>query len=247
MNISLEINFKKKTLRLKAWQYLTHYYIVALILLIYLPIALKSVEGMELLLFLSLGLISYFFQSRLLKFKEFKVRCTQEDLLKATERSAQSLDWTIISTEGIILAFDRELSAGGSDTGYMIIIAKTKDGFLFNSLNSLNYPAFPFIKPLYHLNQSTFIKHLKDVLNEVNYNENFESTQKEWSLRKILIRLFLYPICLLIYGVLGIFIWNWQEIPPFGILSIIGGAITTSFYLYYDIKGIRQNRKKTKS
>jgi len=91
-------------------------------------------------------------------------------------------------------------------------------------------------------NIKTFIKNLSDVLNNRPAEIKEEKEINEWSLKRIVIRLFAYPFCifLIVFGV-------YMVLEPLTIRTVVAGlgAITiASIYLYSDIKILTTKNEK---
>lgn len=238
----ININKENKIITLKKWQYLTHYYVVLLPIAIAAVISSTNFKISYIIPFLCISFFFFLLQKRKLRLKEFKINCQHDDLVSAFHRSAQSLDWKIESTEGILYAYDKEMWAGKNDPKYLIVIAKTDQGFLFNSLPDPSRLSFPLVRGYFKLNLNVFIKHLTDTLKGIDYNEEFETLKNEWTIKKILTRLFLYPLSIgIIYFLIYSLSSNIVDSPK-GAISIIVAAIVSIVYLYFDIKGIIKNR-----
>lgn len=241
---NINIDFKNRELKLVKWQYLNHYYIVLLPILLYIIIASVAFQfNIYILVPLCLSILFFLIQKRILKFKEFKINCSHENLTSAMARSAKSLDWKVESADQILFAFDKENLDFRYNSGYLIVVTKTKSGFLFNSLSDPRNTVVPIIKPYFTLNIEVFKKHLIDVIKGTEYNEDFPSLANEWSVRKILSRLFLYPISIGILLFLFYSLNSNESISAKGFISLIITSIISIIYLFYDIKGLL---KKTK-
>jgi hypothetical protein len=77
---------------------------------------------------------------------------------------------------------------------------------------------------------------LKEILAHLGVEIKEKKSEKEWSLKNILIRLFTYPFCLFLIGLnIYLFIPNGQYILALGTFAAVG------IYLYADIKMIFKN------
>lgn len=238
MNSNFEIDPTSNRLRLPVKQTLMHYYIILLPITLFAIIQLTDLETFNLNLLIGCLLTSLFFgfiQWRFLKFKEFKVDCQETDLLSAFNRAARSLDWKIESSNNILCAFDKEKWEVRYNTGYIILISKTQNGFLFNSLSDPRRFAAPLVRPLYNLNKNVFIKHLRDVIADREYNEEFDFLNKKWGLRNTLTRLFLYPLSI---GLILLTVYSFTQNLTTGIIYLILSSIISVIYLTYDIKSL---------
>lgn len=239
MQPEIKIDLPNKRLQLQKWQYARHYYVVALPLLLLILIG-ESIS-ITAIIYLLLSILFFLRQRKLLTFRAFKVNCTHEQLVIAMKRSAKSLDWEVEHTATILYAFDKERFDWRYNTGWLIVVAQTNDGFLFNSLSDPRKAAAPLLRPLFRLNKNTFLKHLTDVIQEKEYNENFKQFENEWTIKKISIRLFLYPLSLVIFLLLFYLISSEETVSPKAFISVIVSAIVVGVYLYSDIKSLRKN------
>lgn len=86
----------------------------------------------------------------------------------------------------------------------MTTIIKEPDRLLLNSISDPNLRSsiisFGWNKKII----DTFLKNLFDVKNGISVQEKESRPQKEWTLKKVLIRLVTYPFCLFLIG-LGIY------------------------------------------
>ncbi|MFC0878867.1 hypothetical protein ACE01N_19885 [Saccharicrinis sp. FJH2] len=81
---------------------------------------------------------------------------------------------------------------------------------------------------------------LEQILELLDVEIEESKQKKEWSLKNILIRLFIYPFCLFLIG-LNIFL----IIPNRQYILALGTFIFVGFYLVADIKMILKNKKTT--
>tara|TARA_R110002049_G_scaffold61169_2_gene163275 strand:- start:5470 stop:6210 length:741 start_codon:yes stop_codon:yes gene_type:complete len=239
----INVDLNKRRLKLNKRQTLGHYYIVSIpiLILVFFYISTKVINLYSLIP-LVLSIVFYLIQRKNLKFRELKVNCSQDDLIQALDRSSKSLDWRIESTNQVIYAFDWERWEWRYHTGYLIIIVKSSHGFIFNTIPDPRKFAVPFFKPYSGLNLNVFIKHLKDVLNNNEYNEDFKSQSNEWSLKNILIRLFLYPLILVVFSLTISTIFFDNNFTLKGIFSLLITSIISVIYLYHDITAILRDR-----
>jgi len=237
----INLDFENKKLKLVKWQYLSHYNVLIAPVVLYVLISDKFKFDLYLLITVILIIIFYLIQNQLLKFKEYKINCSHDNLVGAMSRSAKSLDWKIESTDKILFAFDNDNLEFRYKAGFLIIVTKTEEGFLFNSISDPREIAAPFFKPLFRLNIEVFKKHLIDVIKGIEYNEQFQYLSKEWTLKKILIRLFLYPLSLGLIFLFCYLLKSNESISSTGFIAISISSIVSIVYLFYDIKGIMQN------
>jgi len=88
------------------------------------------------------------------------------------------------------------------------------------------------------LNLEVFKKHLIDVVKGIDYNEAFPSLSNEWTFKKILVRIFLYPLSLALIALFFYFLFNSELVSPKSFIALVFSCIVSVVYLIYDIKGI---------
>lgn len=251
----VDIMKQKKRLKLSRWQALEHYFIVIFIL--FVPCLLlvflfeiyfsKTYTGVRTAndLFsvaspmVLIAIVLYFIQKRRLRFREFLVEYTNQEFQQAVRRTVNEYDWKIeINNEHIFRAY-RPSNWTGS-WGEMITIIKEKDRLLLNSICDPNKWSSVTSYGCNKRNVNTFLKNLSDVKQGVAVPENIETPEKEWTLKRLVIRIIAYPFCLLFIGA-GVFmiINPVNLITPFAGLGIISIAI---LYLYVDLKMILKGK-----
>lgn len=240
---------KKKRLKLTTIQTFTHYGIVLLLLFI------VSLAGWSLvkiyvadtytvdraadelikttLPFLLLALLFLFVQYRRLKFKEINVTFTDEQFQEAVARTVKDLEWRIDCNDKTYFRAYRPWNWSGS-WGEMITIIKDKDCLLINSICNPDSMSSVASYGWNRKNSKTFLKNLSDVLNNKPVEVKIDRVINEWSIKRIVIRLFLYPFCifLIAFGVYMVL----QPLTIRTILAGLGAMIIAGIYLYSDIK-----------
>jgi hypothetical protein len=96
-------------------------------------------------------------------------------------------------------------------------------------------------------NVNFFLRNLNETIQNITASQKVEEviSKKEWTLKKILIRLFAYPFCLFL-----IFFGVYMILKPLTIRTIIAGVgaiVAATFYLYSDLKIIVTNSANKKS
>ncbi|AFU69674.1 secreted transmembrane protein [Psychroflexus torquis ATCC 700755] len=251
-----------KRLKLSRWQTIDHYFIVIFILLIpgltlfslfeiYVTDSYDGVRSADELIsttwpWLIPAIVFYFIQKRRLRFREVKVEHTDQEFYEAIERTAKEYEWQIEPNNKNIFRAYRPWNWPGS-WGEMITIIKDKDRLLLNSIcdpNKLSSVAsFGWNKR----NIDTFLKNLVDLKKDIPLQEKTEKAEKEWTLKKFLIRFFAYPFCLFLIG-FGIYMIfnpvNWKSAG-----AGIGAMAIASTYLYSDLKTIikKKHERVTKN
>jgi hypothetical protein len=246
---------KNKRLKLTTIQTLTHYGIVLLLLFIvsltgwslieiYLTNTYAGVTTADELIkaslpFILLAVFFTFIQYRRLNFKEIKVTFTDEQFQEAIERTVKDLGWRIEKNDKTFFRAIRPWNWTGS-WGEMVTIIKDKDRLLINSICDPDHISSVASYGWNRKNIKTFLKNLADVLNNRPAEIKIEKEIKEWSLKRIIIRLFAYPFCIFLI-VLGVY----MVLEPLTIRTFVTGlgAITiASLYLYSDIKILTTRR-----
>jgi|LakMenEpi03Aug12_release.lakeMendotaPanAssembly.Ray.scaffolds.fasta_scaffold105290_3 hypothetical protein len=251
---------KNKRLKLTTIQTLTHYGIVLLLLFIvcltglslieiYITNTYTGVQTADELLksslpFLLLAILFAFIQYRRLKFKEVNVTFTDEQFHEAVERTAKDLKWRIDKNNKTFFRAYRPWNWSGS-WGEMVTIIKDKDHLLVNSICNPKSMSSVASYGWNRINIQAFLKNLTDVLNNKPAEIKIEKVTNEWSVKRIVIRLFAYPFCIFII-VFGVY----MVLQPLTIRSIISGlgAITIAIiYLYSDIKILTTKNENDRS
>lgn len=249
-----------KRLKLTTIQTLTHYGIVLLLLFIvcltgwrlieiYVTNTYSGVRTTDELIrsslpFLLLAMLFAFIQHRRLRFKEINVTFTDEQFHEAVERTVKDLEWRIDKNNKTLFRAYRPWNWTGS-WGEMITIIKDKDHLLVNSICNPDSMSSVASYGWNRRNIQIFLKNLTDVLNNKAAEIKIEKATNEWSLKRIVIRLFAYPFCifLIVFGV-------YMVLQPLTIRSIIAGlgAMTiASIYLYSDIKILTTKNENNRS
>lgn len=249
-----------RRLKLTTNQFLTHYWIVLFLLIIFLVITGQLVEEYIteasfdlqkvteeiniLLILLSLALIFTIVQYKRLRFKVFNVSYTPEQFNEAIERTANEMDWRIKNNSKTIFRAVRLGNWSGS-WGEMVTIIKLKDRLLINSICDPDGRGGVFSYGWNKKNVESFRKHLTDVLNGVPLETKKAEVINEWSLKRTLIRIIAYPFCLAL-----IVIGGYMVLVPSSISTIIFGLVVLSIagiYLYADLKIISSKNDNQRS
>jgi hypothetical protein len=250
-----DIMKQTKRLKLSRWQRLDHYFIVIFILIIpgftlfslfeiYVTDSYDGVRTTNELIstawpWIIPAIAFYFIQKRRLRFKEVNIEYSDQEFQEAIERSAKEYEWQIeINNRNIFQAY-RPWNWTGS-WGEMITIVKDKDRLLLNSICDPNkwssVASFGWNKR----NIDTFLKNLVDVKKDIPVQEKIEEPEKEWTFKKVVIRLLAYPICLFLIGFGLYMIFNPVTWKSQG--AGIGAMTIAAIYLYTDLKMIMKNK-----
>ena len=251
------INIMKQTKRLKLsrWQTLDHFFIVFFILFIpgltlfslfeiYVTETYDGVRTADELIttawpWLIPAVVFYFIQKRRLRFREVKVDYTDQEFQEAIERTAKEYEWQIeLNNKNVFRAY-RPWNWTGS-WGEMITIIKDKDRLLLNSICDPNKMSSVASFGWNKRNIDTFLKNLVAVKKDIPIQKKIEKPEKEWTFKKIIIRLFAYPFCLVLIG-FGVYMIfnpvNWKsQGAGIGVMTI------AAIYLYTDLKMIMKNK-----
>lgn len=184
---------------------------------------------------LLVAVIFYIIKKRSLRFKEVQIIYTNEEFQEAVKRTANEYKWRIDRNNKKYFRAYRPSNWTGS-WGEMITIIREKDRLLLNSICDPNtigsITSFGWNKR----NVDTFLKNLNDVKEGVLVQERIEKPEKEWSFKRIVIRIFAYPFCLLLIGFGFYAIINPVNMTtPF---AGLGGMAIAVVYIYSDIKMI---------
>jgi len=247
----IDIMKQTKRLKLSRWQTLDHFSIVLFILFIpgltlfslfeiYVTETYDGVRTADELIstawpWIIPAIAFYIIQKRRLRFREVKVEYSDQEFQEAIERTAKEYEWQIeINDKNIFRAY-RPWNWTGS-WGEMVTIIKDKNLLYLNSICDPNKKSSVASFGWNKRNIDTFLKNLVNVKKHIPVQEKIEQPEKEWTLKKILIRLFAYPFCLFLVG-LGIYMIfnpvNWKsQGAGVGAMSVAG------IYLYSDLKMI---------
>lgn len=251
---------KNKRLKLTTIQTLTHYGIVILLLFIvsltgwslieiYLTDTYEGVRTADELIksslpFFAIAIIFAIIQYGRLNFKEIQVSYTDEQFQEAIDRTVKDLEWRIERNNKTFFRAVRPWNWTGS-WGEMVTIIKDKDRLLINSICDPDHMSSVASYGWNRKNIRTFIKNLSDVLNNKPAKIKEEKEINEWSFKRIAIRLFAYPSCILliVIGIYAIF----DNLTFRTTLAGLGAIIFASMYLYSDIKILTTKNDKERS
>lgn len=237
-----------KRLKLSLLQRITHYSMVFLSLisvLIQLFYVIEDVLGFykgkleienmysSIIIMLICTLLLYVIQYRRLNFKRFDITFSEEQFKEAVSRTKKELEWKIMKNNKKILLASRD-DLFGSLLGELITIIKGDRYILINSICDPNKWTNIFSINRNKENVNIFLRNLNDTINEVPEVPKIEVTENEWSLKRMLVRIVLYPVCL-IFIFLGI-VMIYQHISFRNLTAGIGLIILCVIVLFVDIK-----------
>ncbi len=253
---SIKIMKETGKLKLSFWNYVNHYFIVIFVLLIptfslvsvfeiYVTNTYDGVRPASELLGFSLpwlipAAFLFYIQRNQLKFKKIYTLYSDDEFKEAIKRTVEELGWIVERNNKTYVRAHRPWNWTGS-WGEMITIIKLKDGLLINSIGDPGAWGSGFAYGWNRKNIRVFLRNLSDVKNQVSFKEITEVQENEWSLKRVVARLFMYPLCLGLIAV-GLFVIanpaNWKS-QGAGLAVIVFAC----YYLYVDIKLIREQNK----
>jgi len=256
----IDIMKTTKRLKLSRWQALEHYFVVIFMLIVPFLMLIflfeiyisKTYTGVRTandfisfaLPMVVIAIVFYFIQNRRLRFREFQIKYTNQEFQQAVRRTVREYEWEIEINNEHIFRANRPSNWTGS-WGEMVTIIKGKDRLLINSICDPDKWSSVLSYGWNRRNVNTFLKNLSDVKNGVPVQKRIEKPEKEWSLKRIVIRIFAYPFCFFIIG-LGFF----MIISPVNLMSPFAGlgAIAVAImYLYTDLKMILKSKSANNS
>jgi hypothetical protein len=189
--------------------------------------------------FLVLGTIMAIVRWRSLRMKKIEIDYTNEDLNEAISRTTQELNWVIRNNnKRVVVAFRPSVWIG--NWGTRITILKLKDGLMLNSICDPDMHDSIISYGWNKRNITTFLKNLDDVKNAIPAKKKVVKPQKEWTLKRVILRLIAYPFCLFLLGLGGYMIFSPVHWKSAG--AGIGAIAIASIYLYTDLKMILRNK-----
>lgn len=246
-----------KRLKLSRWQTLEHYFVVILFLFIscfplfslfeiYITKTYDGVRSANELItaalpMVVLAIVLYFIQKRRLRFREIRIEYTDQEFKEALQRTASEYKWNIKRHNTNVCRAYRSSDWTGS-WGEMITIIKDKDRVLLNSICDPNQWSSITSYGWNKRNINIFLKNLVDVKADVPVQERFEKPEKEWSLKRIVIRIFAYPFCFFLIILGGYMIVS--PVNPVTPLAGLGAMTVAGIYLYSDVKMIMTNKRR---
>jgi len=185
------------------------------------------------------AVIFYFIQKRRLRFSEVKIDFTDDEFQEAIERTANEYEWEIeLNNENIFRAY--RSSKWTYYFGEMITVIKNKDRLLLNSIIDPNKRPSPVSSGWNKRNIDTLLKNLVDVKKDIPIQDQVDNFENQWTLKKVIIRLFAYPFCLFLIGS-GIYM-IFHPVDWGSAVLGIGIMVIPSIYLYADLKLIINNK-----
>ena len=175
-------------------------------------------------------------QYRRLNFVAFNVDYTHEQFNEALNRTKKDLEWRIKKNNKSIMIAYRP-GYWSSSLGEMITIKKQEGRLLLNSICSPDRPISATSYGWDSKNLVTFMYHLGDAINNEPYEAAKEVVINEWSAKRIVTRIFLYPIAILLIA-LGCYVIANPSIGGLATLPILWTTMLAVTYLYTDIKMI---------
>jgi hypothetical protein len=254
----IDIMKQTKRLKLSRWHTLDHFFIVLFILFIpgltlfslfeiYVTETYDGVRTAEELIstawpWIIPAIAFYFIQKKRLRFREVKAEYSDQEFQEAIERTAKEYEWQIeLNNKNVFRAY-RPYNWTGS-WGEMITIIKDKDRLFLNSICDPNKISSVASFGWNKRNINTFLKNLVYIKKDIPVQEKTEKPEKEWSLKKVIVRLLAYPFCLFLIG-FGVYMIanpvNWKSQG-----AGIGAMAIAGIYLYSDLKMIIKIKTRT--
>jgi hypothetical protein len=204
-----------------------------------------EIENMysSIIIMLICTLLLYVIQHRRLNFKQIDIVFTEEQFKEAVSRTKNELEWKIIKNNKKMLQASRN-DMFGSLLGELITIVKGDGFILINSICDPNKWTNIFSYNRNKENVKTFLKNLSEVTNEIPEIKKTEVIDNEWSPKRLLIRLILYPVSMF-FIFLGV-VMIYQQI---SFRNLVAGILLISLcvaVLYADIKLWSKYKKKNK-
>ena len=240
--IQIEIIKTKKRLQLTSGQKLRHYKFTFVPLFIFCIFMINSINsnklffhglyGLELWFWLLISLLIFIKQYKKLSFKEYISKISEPNVKDAFTRSLNELDGSIEIENDLFFQAIIKDPFNMSDDDLMTIII-LENSFLVNSIADPRKNSFTFSAPRNKKNIKTFLKHLRDVLDGVPENKEYLLPEKEWTTKRIITRLILYPFFIFVTVMSLLLI-----IEPVHYRSIpagIGGLVFGIGYIIVDI------------
>ncbi len=252
---SIDIMKQTKRMLLSRWQTIDHYFIVLIIMLIpgftlfslfeiYIAGTYKGVRTANELIstawpWIIPAIVFFFLQKRRLIFREVRIEYSDQEFKEAIDRTAKEYEWQIeLNNRNVFKAY-RPWNWSGS-WGEMITIIKDKDQLLMNSICDPNKLSSVASFGWNRRNIDTFLKNLIDVKKGIPVQVKEEQPEKEWTLKKVIIRLLVYPFCLFLIGFGLYMIFNSVNWKSQG--AGIGVMTIAIIYMYSDLKMIIKNK-----
>tara|TARA_B100000508_G_C11462776_1_gene280022 strand:+ start:1872 stop:2522 length:651 start_codon:yes stop_codon:yes gene_type:complete len=185
------------------------------------------------------AIIFYLIQKRRLRLREVKVEYSDQEFQEAINRTVKEYEWQIELNDKKIFRAYRPWNWTDS-WGEMITIIKEKDRVLLNSICDPNKWSSVVSFGWNNRNIDTFLKNLIEVKKGVAIQEKIETHEKEWTFKKVIIRLFAYPFCLFLIGFGVYMIFNPANWKSQG--AGIGAMAIAGAYLYSDLKMIIEKK-----
>lgn len=180
-----------------------------------------------------IALLLYIIQYRRLNFKRFEIYFTENQFKEAVRRTAKVLEWKIMKNNKKMLQASRD-DMFSSLLGELITIEKRDGYILINSICDPNKWSNIFSIKRNRENVCIFLKNLNDAKNEVPEVCKIDVTENEWSIKRMLVRLVLYPVCV-IFIFLGIMM-IYKHISFRNMTAGIGLIFLCVIVLFADIK-----------
>jgi len=244
-----------KRVKLTKWQLFNHYLIP--ISIIVLPIisfgytyweieisktysGVRTLEEISFILYFPIvGILCLIIKYTRLNFKEIKSDISENELKKTLSRFKKENELTLIKKESTKTIFRSHNFS--TNYGKLITICIEKDRVLFNEICFPEFGLNGFSLGILKKELKSFLHHINDIKRGVPYSKPKHYTNNQWSLKMILIRLFLYPLSIFFvsFSILYLFKTNFFLVLIISTISLI--------YLFSDLYMILKNKAVNKS
>lgn len=190
--------------------------------------------------FIIIIILLYIIQYWRLYFKKIEITFTESQFQEAVRRTSNELEWEVVKNNKKMFQATRD-DLIGAIMGELVTIIKSDGYLLINSICDPN--KWTNILPFRNkVNVSVFLKNLHNVTNEVPHTPKISVIENEYSFKRVLFRIIVYPICLLM--ILGGILMIYYHITLRNALAGVGSIALAVVILYADIKLFVNYKKK---
>jgi len=248
-----ENNFRLKLSKEQKFNYYLPTCIMEVILLVALNYTIEYFYGdyemwrfiLANILFFIFAITIFIFQYKGLYLQKVDIQFSEDQFQEAIQRTVKELEWDIeINQEHFLQAYSIDWFSNalrGIVWGEMITIVKQDSILYFNSICDTNRRMSFFFLAQNKENKKVFLKNLSDAVNNVAEQK---TVKDEWSLKRTLLRLIIYPflIFMIIASIMAIIHPVSPKSVPYGFF----GLILAATYFYVDFKLINKNQDNDK-
>ncbi len=246
-----------KRLRLSVVNFLEHYKILIfpiLFLFYFYDIAKDSSQMFfddiwKFGIWLIIVIIVFFIRRKRLQFSSYKGHISQKEIKETLNRTFNELGGHIeLEINNYFQIYIKNDSGAYND--YRLTIVILNDKFMVNCISHPLYRSIPFLNRTGNKIIQKFLKHLRTVIDKLPEDKSYLLPEGEWTSKKILTRLYAYPIYLILI-LLVIFIISeidFKQVEK-AIMAVIVASLTIMYALFYIISDIILiiNKKKLDS